>query len=67
MYYIGVRDGKKEKWKKMVKINLIILVFCPTIYLDTLKMYKKFEDSGSHRSREICNRKFDWREGKMDK
>ena len=67
MYYIGVRDGKKEKWKKMVKMNLIILVFCPTIYLATLKMYKKFEDSGSHRSREICNRKFDWRERKMDK
>ena len=29
MHYIGVRDGKKEKWKKMVKINLIILVFFP--------------------------------------
>ena len=55
---------KKEKWNKMVKINLIILVFCPTIYLATLKMYKKFEDSGSHRSREICNIKFDWREKK---
>ena len=52
MYYMGVRDGKK---KKMVKINLSILVFCPTIYLATLKVYKKFKDSGSHRSREICN------------
>ena len=31
MYYIGVRDGKTEK--KMVKIYLSILVFCPTIYL----------------------------------
>ena len=67
MYYIGVRDGKKEKWKKMVKINLSILVFCPTIYLATLKVFKKFEDSGSHRSREICNRKFDRRERKMNK
>ena len=46
----------------MVKINLSILVFCSTTYLATLKMYKKFEDSGCHRSREICNRKFDWRE-----
>ena len=44
MYYIGVRDGKKQKWKKMVKINLSILVFCPTIYLATLKVNKKFED-----------------------
>ena len=33
MYYIGVREGEKEKWKKMVKINLSILVFCPTIYM----------------------------------
>ena len=56
-----------KKWKKMVKINLSILVFCPTIDLATLEVYKKFEDSGSHRSREICNRKFDWRERKMDK
>ena len=41
---------KKETWKEKVKINLSILVFCPTIYLATLKVHKKFEDSGSHRS-----------------
>ena len=29
------------------KINLSILVFCPPIYLAILKVYKKFEDSGS--------------------
>ena len=52
---------EKKKIEKMVNINLSILVFCPTIYLATLKVYKKFEDSGSHRSREICNRKFEWR------
>ena len=56
MYYIGERDGKKEKDGK---INLCILVFCPTLYLASLKVYKKFEDSGSNRSQEICNRKFD--------
>ena len=56
-----------EKWKKKVKINLRILVFFSKIYLTTLKVYTKFEDSGSHRSREICDRKFNWREGKMDK
>ena len=49
----------------MVKINLSILVFCPTTYLATFKAYKKFEDSGSHRSREICNRKFDWEKEKL--
>ena len=48
----------------MVKIKLSILVFCPTIYLASLVVYKTFEDSGSHRSREICYRKFDWREKK---
>ena len=41
MYYIGVRDGKKENWKKKAKINLSILVFFPTIYLATLKVYLK--------------------------
>ena len=53
MYYIGVRDGKKQTWKKKAKINLSILIFFPTIYLATLKVYTKFEDFGSHRSREI--------------
>ena len=43
MYYIGVRDGKKEKWKKMVKINLSILVFSPTIYLATLKVIRNLK------------------------
>ena len=63
MFYIGVRDGKKEKEGK---INLSF-VFCPKIYLTTLNVYKKIEDSGSHRNLEICNRKFDSRERKMDK
>ena len=57
----GVRDGKKEKWKKKAKIYLSILIFFPTIYLATLKVYTKFEDFGSHRSREICDRYFYWR------
>ena len=63
MYYIGVRDGKKEKEGK----KNISFVFCPTINLATLNVYRKLEDSGSHRSLEICNRKFAWRERKMDK
>ena len=62
MYYIGVRDGKKEKWRKMVKINLSILVFCSTIYLATLKCIRNLK-TGSHRSREICN----WLERKKNK
>ena len=35
---------KKQKWKKKAKVNLNILIFFPTIYLATLKMYTKFED-----------------------
>ena len=50
MYYNRVKD---EKMEKDGKINLSILVFCPTINLPTLKVYKKFEDTGSYRSREI--------------
>ena len=58
---------KKEKWKKKAKINHSILVFFPTINLAPLKVYTKFEDSGSHRSWEFCDEKFYWRERKMDK
>ena len=58
MYYIGVRDGKKENWKKKAKINLSILIFFPTIYLAMLKVYTKFEDFGSHRRRKICDKIF---------
>ena len=53
---------KKKNGKKKAKLNLSILIFFPTMYLATLKMYTKFEDFGSHRSREICDRNFYWRE-----
>ena len=55
-----------EKWKKKAKINLSILIFFPIIYLATLKVYTKFEDFGSHRSLEICD-KFLLETKKMDK
>ena len=51
MYYLR----EMEKWKKKANINLRILIFFPTIYLATLNVYTKFEDFGSHRSREICD------------
>ena len=47
-----------EKWKKKAKINLSILIFFPTIYLATLNVYTKFEDFGSHRSQDVCDRFF---------
>ena len=46
MYYIGVRDEEKEKWKKKANINHSILVLFPTIYLAPLKVNTKFEVSG---------------------
>ena len=58
---------KKEKWKKKAKINLCILVFFPTIYVATLKVYTKFQYASSHRGREIYDRNSDRRERKMDK
>ena len=58
LYYIGVRDGKIQKWKKKARINLSILIIFLTIYLATLKVYTKFEDFGTHRSREICDINF---------
>ena len=67
MYDIGVRDVKKEKWKKKAKINHRILVFFFTIISAPLNVYTKFEDSGCNRSGEFCNEKFHWRERKMDK
>ena len=67
MYYIGVRDGKKAKWKMKAKINHRILVFFPTIYLAPLKVYTKFEDSGCNRSGEFCDENFYCREREIDK
>ena len=54
------KDGKnKSQHLCFLSHNILGLV--------TLKVYKKFEDSDSPRSREVSNRKFDWRERKMDK
>ena len=49
---------EKSKNEKKAKINLSILIFFPIIYLATLKVYTKFEDFGSDRSREIYDRIF---------
>ena len=61
MCYIGVTEGKIEKEAKM---SFSIFVFIYTIHLAYLKVYTKFENTGSNRSREICNRNFHWRERK---
>ena len=58
---------EEQKWKNKAKINLRVLVFLLIINFATLKIYIKFEHFGSHRSRETCDRKFVWREIKIDK
>ena len=46
-----------ERWKKnKSNINISILNFFYTVHLATLNMYTKFEDPGSNRSLEICDR-----------
>ena len=43
------------------------LIFIYAIQFDYLKVYTKFENTGSNRSREICERNFPWRERKLNK
>ena len=57
-------EGKIEKEGKM---SFSIFIFIYTIHLAYLKVYTKFENTGSNRNREICDRNFHWRERKMNK
>ena len=47
MCYIGVTEGKIEKEGKM---SFSIFIFIYTIHLAYLKVYTKFENTGSNRS-----------------
>ena len=66
MYFIRVKEGKDEKWKKSdMRINTLISIY--TVHFAFLKVYTKFQNTGSNRSWEICDRNFHWRERKMNK
>ena len=65
--YIGVTEGKIENLKKEGKMRTSILIFIYTLHFAYLKVYTKFENTGSNRSGEICERNFHWRERKMNK
>ena len=67
MYFIGLTEGKFENLKKEGKMKISIFIFIYTIHFAYLKMYTKIENTGSNWSREICDRNFHWREGKMNK
>ena len=64
MCYIRVTEGKLKKEGKM---SLIIFMIIYTIHLAYLKVYTKFENTGSNRSGEIFDRYFHLGERKMNK
>ena len=47
MYYIRVKEGKNEKEGKM-RISILISIY--TVQFAILKMYTKYENTGSNRS-----------------
>ena len=50
MYYIREKEGKNENLKKEGKMSFIILISIYTVQFAILKMYVKFENTGSNRS-----------------
>ena len=58
MYFIGVTEGKIENLKKEGKMRISILIFIYTVHFAYLKVDTKFENTGSNRSQEICDRYF---------
>ena len=50
MYHIREKEGKNEKLKKEGKKRTSILISIYTVHFATLKMYTKFENTGSNRS-----------------
>ena len=55
MYFIGVTERQIEEEGKM---NFTIFIFIYTINLAYLKVFTKFENTGSDKSSEICDRIF---------
>ena len=48
--YIRASEGKNEKMKKESKIRICIFIFIYTVHFAYLKVYTKFENTGSNRS-----------------
>ena len=62
MYFIGAIEGKNENLEKEGKMRISILIFIYTIHFAYLKVYTKFVNTGSKKSREICDSYFHWRD-----
>ena len=58
--------GGYKNWKKEGKIRISIFIFIYTIHFAYLKVYTKFENTGSNGSWEICDRNFRWRKKKNE-
>ena len=56
-----------KKMKKEGKMRISILIPIYTVHFAFLKVYTKFENTGSNRSWEICDKNFHWRERKWTK
>ena len=50
MYYIRVKEGKNEKLKKEGNMRISIIIPIYTVHFAFLKVYTKFENTGSNRS-----------------
>ena len=50
IYYIREKEGKNENLKKEGKMKISILISIYTVHFAILKMYTKFENTGSNRS-----------------
>ena len=50
MYYIREKEGKNENLKKEGKMRIGILISIYTVHFAILKMYTKFENTGSNRT-----------------
>ena len=67
-YVLYKRERRKKlNLKKEGKMRISILISIYTVHFAILKIYTKFENTGSNRSWEICDRNFHWRERKMNK
>ena len=50
LYYIREKEGKNENLKKEGKMRISILISLYTVHFAYLKVYTKFENTGSNRS-----------------
>ena len=60
----GVTEGNIGNLNKEDRIRISILIFICTLHFAYLKVYTKFENTGSNRNREIFDRNYIGEKGK---